>query len=126
MKFGIKISPNSYKISHLLYANHILLFFDTNIKNVKKFLLEYCNWLGQKINFYKSSILFGKSINVRRCKQISRLLGFKVVEEMEYLGVKIALKWMVNSDFQHLMEKSLNKLNTWEIGLFLLQEDLFW
>jgi len=57
-------------------------------------------------------MLFGKSIK-RRSRQILRLLGFKMVEEMEYQGNKIALRRLRKSNFQHLMDKSLKRLNAW-------------
>ncbi|KAL0912002.1 hypothetical protein M5K25_017943 [Dendrobium thyrsiflorum] len=59
---------------------------------VKNILTDYCSWTGQKINVMKSSILFGKSVKRKRQRSLSRLMGIKVVTEMEYLGVKIALR----------------------------------
>ncbi|KAI0513560.1 hypothetical protein KFK09_009585 [Dendrobium nobile] len=59
----------------------------------------------------KYCMLFRKSVNMKKKKAISYLLKFKIVKEMTYLGVKIALRRLVASYFQNLVEKALNKLN---------------
>lgn len=78
---------------------------------MSKILKDYVKWSRQKVNSLKYSILFGKFVKIRRRNDLSRLLGFKVVSEMIYLGVKIALKRLVFSNFQNLLEKALSKLN---------------
>ncbi|KAL0923837.1 hypothetical protein M5K25_004616 [Dendrobium thyrsiflorum] len=40
-------------------------------------------------------------------------MNMKVVNEMEYLGIKIALRRLVYSHFNHLIEKAASKLNLW-------------
>ncbi|KAI0524494.1 hypothetical protein KFK09_003865 [Dendrobium nobile] len=116
MNLGIKIFPNAQKISHMLYVNDVLLFLDAKLKNIKKLkkiLMDYCNWIGQVINLQKSSMLFGKTIVWMKMKQITNILGFNVVEEMEYLGIKIIIRRLRKSDFQILLDKLLKRLNAW-------------
>ncbi|KAL0903270.1 hypothetical protein M5K25_027637 [Dendrobium thyrsiflorum] len=106
-------------LDRLVFQNmidDILLFSNaklTSIKVVKKMIQDYCSWPGQKVNFLKSSILMGKSIGRWKKKQISKMLNIKVVQEMDYLGVKLALRRLRKADFQILLEKAFKKLNVW-------------
>ncbi|KAL0917907.1 hypothetical protein M5K25_013013 [Dendrobium thyrsiflorum] len=83
------------------------------VKEVRKTLVDFCNWSGQNINYQKSVILFGKAVKKRR-RTISRIMGLRPVKEMNYLGVKIVLRRLVRADFQLIIEKSLGKFNAWE------------
>ncbi|XP_028556655.1 uncharacterized protein LOC114581195 [Dendrobium catenatum] len=116
MEIGIKVHHNAPRISHLLYVDDILIFSEANfkmIKRIKSILQDYCNWSGQKINYNKSSILCGKAVSRRKKRKIARVMGFKLVKEFYYLGVKIALRRLMASDFSFLLEKVLGKLDTW-------------
>ncbi|KAI0530871.1 hypothetical protein KFK09_000419 [Dendrobium nobile] len=122
MDLGINISPRGQKVSHLLYADDLLVFFYAKIKNIKKLksiVEDYCKWTGQKINLHKYVMICGKYV-LRRKKKIGKLLGIKLVDEMEYLGVKIALRRLRKADFQILLDKYLKKLNSWGNRYILL------
>ncbi|KAI0502664.1 hypothetical protein KFK09_017620 [Dendrobium nobile] len=113
---GIRISSNSQKISHILFANDILLFMEAKVSSMKKVreIVEgYCKWTGQNINYHKSSFVCGSSVERRRKVQISRFMGIKLVEEIEYLGTKLALRRLRKVDFQVLLDKSSKKINAW-------------
>ncbi|KAL0904439.1 hypothetical protein M5K25_026550 [Dendrobium thyrsiflorum] len=71
------------------FEDDILLFSSASPKVadlMKKILNDFCGWTGQKVNNKKSHIFFGKAVNVRMQKKISKKFGFKVVKEMHYLG----------------------------------------
>ncbi|KAI0524684.1 hypothetical protein KFK09_004066 [Dendrobium nobile] len=113
---GISISPKAPRVSHLLYADDILIFSEGKtkvIKELKSFINNYCLWSSQKVNNFKSMILFGKYTNHRIKKKISTLLKCMVVKELNYLGVKMTLRRVVSSDFSKLMEVVANRLNIW-------------
>ncbi|PKU60002.1 putative mitochondrial protein [Dendrobium catenatum] len=104
---GIRIAPNTQRISHLLYAEDVLLFSDAKVKSIKKvknILVDYCAWTGLSLNTQKSALIFNKSVNIRRRKKIVRLLEIKQVEEMEYLGTKFALRKLKKTDFKGLLD----------------------
>ncbi|KAL0920046.1 hypothetical protein M5K25_009153 [Dendrobium thyrsiflorum] len=49
----------------------------------------------------------------RRKKSLSKSLNFKIVKELNYLGVKLALRRLVVADFNGIIERTSNKLNVW-------------
>jgi len=57
-------------VSHLLFADDSLLFFQANKENallIKAVLQLYCSTSGQRINMEKSSIHFAKGIRQQCC-----------------------------------------------------------
>ncbi|PKU82193.1 Putative ribonuclease H protein [Dendrobium catenatum] len=113
---SMKISPNAPLISHLMYADDLIIFSEANkisLKTISAILKNYCKWTGQVVNSGKSSLLFSKSISRSSVKNLSRLLNFKVVKELDFLGTKIVLRRLVKSDFNYLIDKAVAKLNMW-------------
>ena len=61
---GIKISPCCPQISHLQFADDLLIFSKSNTTNATTILdclASYQSWSGQKINYSKSAIIFSKN-----------------------------------------------------------------
>jgi hypothetical protein len=55
---GIKIAKNCAPISHLLFADDLILFAkatSAEANSLNSVLQQYCGWYGQSINFTKSS-----------------------------------------------------------------------
>ncbi|KAI0496288.1 hypothetical protein KFK09_022602 [Dendrobium nobile] len=77
---GVRVSSNSPRISHLLYADDAMIFAEakiTNVKVIKEIIKKYCNWTGHKVNTAKSGLLFGKAVNSRIKRKIKNILGYK-------------------------------------------------
>ncbi|XP_020696805.1 uncharacterized protein LOC110109919 [Dendrobium catenatum] len=113
---GIQIFPRGPKITHLLYADDVLIFSHASItlaKALKIIVEDFCKWTGQRVNVSKSQMLFDKVVSYSMKKKIARVLGFKVVKEMKYLGVKISLSRLNMADFQELMSNVMDRLNSW-------------
>ncbi|XP_020684615.2 uncharacterized protein LOC110101165 [Dendrobium catenatum] len=108
--FGIRVSKNGPKISHLLYADDIIFFAEAKLKNmktIKKIVTRYCEWTGRNVNSNKSGILFGKAVNSRKKRKIKRIMGYKEVKEINYLGSKLTLRRLSRVDFQFLLDKTV-------------------
>ncbi|XP_020704541.1 uncharacterized protein LOC110115611 [Dendrobium catenatum] len=83
---GISVSRLAPKVSHLLFADDILIFSEAKVKEVKelrRIINNYCDWTGQ------------------------------MVKEINYLGIKMALRRLKTTDFQNLLEVAAGRLNTW-------------
>ncbi|KAI0485910.1 hypothetical protein KFK09_029434 [Dendrobium nobile] len=113
---GIQISLRGPKITHLLYADDALIFSYASVAlaNALKIIVEdFCKWTGQRVNVSKSQMMFGKVVSYSMKKRIARVLGFKVVKEMKYLGVKISLNILKMADFQEILSNVMDRLNAW-------------
>ncbi|XP_020684353.2 uncharacterized protein LOC110100971 [Dendrobium catenatum] len=113
---GIKINTNGPKISLLLFADDVVIFSEASknaIKKVKKILVNFYNWTGQRVNNSKSSMLFGKHVDRRKKKIIAKTMNFKTVKEFNYLGIKMTLRRLSYDDFQLIIDKTFKLLNIW-------------
>ncbi|PKU70112.1 putative mitochondrial protein [Dendrobium catenatum] len=113
---GIQVSCKAHKISHLLFADDVLLFSKATKKLVVKMnniVRDFCSWTGLRINISKSQILFSKRINRMDRIHVMKILKFKLVEEFQYLGIKLMLRRPLKANFKFLLDSVLTKLNTW-------------
>lgn len=87
---GVKVSRTSPRISHLMYANDLLIYCKADMDEalgIKACLDQYCEWTGQRINWEKSEIHF--SPNVSRAKRIELCHSLSMKEcthSGKYLG----------------------------------------
>ncbi|KAI0492266.1 hypothetical protein KFK09_026535 [Dendrobium nobile] len=65
-------------------------------------------------------MLFGKHIGRKKKNNIKRFIGFKTIKELNYLGLKIALRRLKYEDYQFIIENALKKLNQWASKLLSL------
>ncbi|KAK8939158.1 hypothetical protein KSP39_PZI011122 [Platanthera zijinensis] len=113
---GISLSPAGPRISHLLYADDILLVGAaslTALGAIRSTLGNYCKWTGQCINLSKSMVLFSKATPSWKADWIARSLGFQQVTEMLYLGVKLAMRKLRAVDFSDLLIRIQSKVRAW-------------
>ncbi|PKU61318.1 putative mitochondrial protein [Dendrobium catenatum] len=79
---GIQVSCRAHKISHLLFADDVLLFSKATKKlavKMNKIVRDFCSWTGLRINISKSQILFSKRINRMNRIHVMKILKFKLV-----------------------------------------------
>ncbi|XP_028550676.1 uncharacterized protein LOC110092067, partial [Dendrobium catenatum] len=112
VELGIQVARQSERISHLLYADDILIFAEAsryNAKLILKLLAEYCNWTGQRINCGKSTVLFNRKCPRWRQRLMARSLGFRRVHSFDYLGLPMVLHRLNKADFGGLIKGTQEK-----------------
>ncbi|KAL0907914.1 hypothetical protein M5K25_022368 [Dendrobium thyrsiflorum] len=103
-------------ISHLLYANDILIFSEattSHLTKIREVMSRYCEWTGQRINTSKSTILFSKYTPMWKQYKLSKLLGIKRVNSFVYLGLICSINRMKASDYNRIINKALKLVHVW-------------
>lgn len=87
---GIKVSRLSPKITHLMYADDLVLYCKANTEEAAEAitcLQSYCSWTGQEINWHKSAVHFSRNTPRSTRRAISRILGIQECKHKDkYLG----------------------------------------
>ncbi|XP_074559236.1 uncharacterized protein LOC141815220 [Curcuma longa] len=119
-----------FRISHLAYADDVMVFLNGSINNVKRimgFLNAYMLCSGQLINFSKSSFFPAKRISNARKMQISSVSGFSEGRgSLLYLGVPIISGNKKAIHFQPLLEKVLMPPKSILHQLEMICANFFW
>ncbi|XP_028549388.1 uncharacterized protein LOC110115858 [Dendrobium catenatum] len=84
-----------------------------NDRRIMDLLGDYCCWTGQKINCGKSVILFNRKCPSWRKRMIARMMGYKKVDSLEYLGLPLVMRRLNGADFSKIMRIAFEKINLW-------------
>lgn len=115
---GVKVTRYSPRITHLMYADDLLIYCRTNPNEalaVKECLDTYYSWTGQRINWEKSDIHF--SANVPRVDRaaICRLLHMRECSHSsKYLGIPFCNFSKKSTAFNHIADKIAARLAGWK------------
>ncbi|PKA46599.1 putative mitochondrial protein [Apostasia shenzhenica] len=104
---GIRTTAHGPPITHLMFADDILMFAPATCKAVRalnNIFDVYSNWSRQKINKAKSSICFSKKMKRSRKRMIANKWGFCTQVEGKYLGIPLISRRPVKADFQHIID----------------------
>lgn len=114
---GIKTSMSGPTITHVMYADDIVLFSKASRKDVETILgiLEkYSLWSGQLVNRSKSGIFFSKYTQRSTCRNIKSILKIKALKkDAAYLGAPFLMSRAPSKDFAFLQHKLEAKLIGW-------------
>jgi ribonuclease HI len=114
---GIRIARNCAAVSHLLFADDLILFAKvTSMEAValKSCLDKYCCWSGQAINCSKSSIHFSKNTISSTITSINGIFPFKRASvSSKYLGLPLFFGKAKTSAFKNILEKVSGKIEGW-------------
>lgn len=107
---GIKTSRNGPTISHLFFANDMVLFTEANESQVDT-VLECLNWFCtgscQKVmNLTKSQICFSNNVNPSFAGHLAERTGIPITKDLgKYLGVPSIQNRVTESTYSKVLEK---------------------
>jgi hypothetical protein len=114
---GIKIAKNCSPISHILFADDLILFAKATSSeaNILRSVLNcYCSWSGQAINESKSSIHFSRNTAPATIASISSILPYKRTSNFsKYLGLPLFFSKSKVGAFKDILEKVSGKIEGW-------------
>jgi hypothetical protein len=114
---GVKIAKNCSLISHLLFADDLILFAkatSAEANSLKAVLDQYCAWSGQAINASKSSVHLSKNTISLIVQSICGIFPFKrTMKSSKYLGLPLFLSKSKLIAFQDLLERVSGKIKGW-------------
>lgn len=115
---GIQVTRNSLIISHLLFADDMVLFSEVNMEQInviKDFLENFSKLSGQRVNFHKSSIFFSPHVEEDRAMAITSAACIPRVTDLgKYLGTPSVHGRIKASLFEPMIEGIYSRLNGWK------------
>ncbi|PKU87848.1 putative mitochondrial protein [Dendrobium catenatum] len=114
----IGVQYKNFKLSHLLYADDLLVFGEASTANYTHLMNAincFTNSTGLHINLDKSSIILPKHLT--SADDISSYLGLTSRDLVTYLGVPISFRRLKISDIYPLLDDIIRKLSGWNAKL---------
>lgn len=108
------------KISHLIFADDVILFNKANIKNIQviqDILNQFTNVSGMEINTLKSKVWFSKQLSQQTIQNFQSIFDIRQSADLgTYLGYPLKHIYMKN-DFKFILDKINRKLQGWKANM---------
>lgn len=115
----VRLSRRGPKVSHLFFADDILLFgraTDKQLEVMKSSLEFFCKFSGQKVNVSKSKLYVSPNVNEVQARRLGKLTGIPITKDFGmYLGVPVLHSRVTRRTYSYLVEKVKRKLANWKI-----------
>ncbi|XP_029143947.1 uncharacterized protein [Arachis hypogaea] len=115
---GVAISRGVPRVSHLMFADNLLLFCKakkSQVQNVVHTLELFCKASGMKVNIEKSKTICSRNISNRRKEMLSSVSHIPFTSDLgKYLRVNLNHPRAARSIFSDSLEKIKNRLASWK------------
>lgn len=112
------LKRNGTPITHLIFADDLLLFGDTSpatLKGTVEVLYNFWDCSGQKMNTYKRRIYFTKHTLENQKQVLCSHLHIEASNDLgNYLGFPFTDKRLCKSQVDHIVRKMRGKLSKWK------------
>ncbi|GLT60757.1 hypothetical protein SLA2020_335100 [Shorea laevis] len=117
----IKISRQSHLISHLLFADDLMVFArakPSEATTILNCLNTYAGWSGQKVNLSKSSIFFSKNCTPSSISSIHNILNLRhIPSKAKHHSLPLFFQRNKSSSFEDLKQNILSRISSWKTKL---------
>ena len=114
----IKASRGNLEISHLFFADNLILFAKANDEGseaINEVLDLFCSEFRQKVNSAKSRIYFSQNVEVGLKSKICENLNIQATNNLgKYLGFPLKHKGSDWNQFKFVTKRVINKLAGWK------------
>jgi len=114
----IRMSATSPHLSHLLFADDVLIFSkakNSQVRFIKDLFDKFSQALGLKINLSKSRAFYSLGIPHQKITNLTSLSGIRSTTSLDkYLGFPILKGRPKKSDFNFIIEKMQTRLASWK------------
>jgi hypothetical protein len=118
---GIKMARSCPPISHLLFADDVMIFSRANVSEARTILncLSTCyKWSGQCINVSKSAVFFSRNCRPVKKNSIKGILSFNLIPtKAKYLGIPLFLHKKKSDSFIEIKDRIFSKIMGWKARL---------
>uniref|UniRef100_A0A2N9GUD6 Reverse transcriptase domain-containing protein n=1 Tax=Fagus sylvatica TaxID=28930 RepID=A0A2N9GUD6_FAGSY len=125
---GIKVAKLALAITHMLFANDLVLLNSIKSKEVEclaECVSKYCSWSGQAVNLAKSGMFASRNVHRVVLNKITEDWGYKKISlDAKYLGSPLFLTRRKSKDFEFLAESQCQGWRKQEIPLANLIDPL--
>jgi hypothetical protein len=117
----MQISKDGTKLSHLFFADDVLLFTKANVTQarvIKEVLDNFCSLSGLKVSFEKSKFCTSAGVCRQLRRRISDSSQIQATDRFEkYLGFKMFYGRVRKQDFSAIYDRVSSKLSSWKSRL---------
>lgn len=114
----IKVKRDCPGISHVFFADDIILFAEASVSQVKlinKCLREFCAVSGQRVSTSKSKLFVSPNVSGTFRHNLQVAAGLPISSDFgNYLGVPMIQSRLKSTDFNSILVKTKHRLATWK------------
>jgi exonuclease III len=118
---GIKMARSCPSISHLFFADDVMIFSranDSEARSILNCLTTYSKWSGQVINISKSAMFFSRNCRSEKKISIKGILNLNLIPaRAKYLGIPLFLLKNKSNSFIELKDRIFSKITGWKARL---------